>query len=55
MYRILVVEDEASIREFIVVNLERAGYEVYQAETGEAALRIFTEEEWILCCPVLMG
>ena len=45
MSRILVVEDEASIREFVVINLKRAGYEVREAETGEAALRIFTEEQ----------
>lgn len=40
-----MVEDEASIREFVVINLKRAGYEVREAETGEAALRIFTEEQ----------
>lgn len=44
MYRILVVEDEASIRDFVVFNLKKAGYEVREAETGEAALRIFMED-----------
>ena len=38
MNKVLVLEDEASIREFIVINLERAGYEVIEAETGEEAL-----------------
>ena len=28
-----------------MINLKRAGYEVREAETGEAALRIFTEEQ----------
>ena len=34
MKKVLVAEDEASIREFIVINLERAGYTVVQAEDG---------------------
>ncbi len=38
MKKVLVLEDEASIRGFIVINLERAGYEVIEAETGEEAL-----------------
>lgn len=36
--RILVVEDEESIRQFITLNLSAAGYEVGEAETGEMAL-----------------
>lgn len=38
MKKVLVLEDESSIRGFIVINLERAGYEVVEAETGEEAL-----------------
>ena len=38
MKKILVLEDEASIRGFIVINLRRAGYDVIEAETGEEAL-----------------
>ena len=38
MKRILVAEDEAAIREFIVINLQRGGYEVIEAESGEQAL-----------------
>lgn len=41
MKRILVVEDEANIREFVVINLYRAGYEVSEAASGEQALEIF--------------
>ena len=33
--RVLVLEDESSIRGFIVINLTRAGYEVIESETGE--------------------
>ena len=38
MKKILVLEDEASIRSFIVINLRRAGYDVIEAETGEEAM-----------------
>ena len=36
--KVLVLEDESSIRSFIVINLRRAGYEVVEAENGEEAL-----------------
>jgi DNA-binding response OmpR family regulator len=36
--KILVVEDEESIRRFITLNLSAVGYEVAEAETGEQAL-----------------
>ncbi|MBQ3533068.1 MAG: response regulator transcription factor [Oscillospiraceae bacterium] len=38
MKRVLVLEDESSIRSFIVINLRRAGYDVIEAESGEEAL-----------------
>ncbi|MDD4715272.1 MAG: response regulator transcription factor [Oscillospiraceae bacterium] len=38
MKKVLVLEDEASIRSFVVINLKRAGYEAVEAETGEEAL-----------------
>lgn len=40
MRKILVLEDNESIRGFVVINLQRAGYEVLEAETGEQALEI---------------
>ena len=42
--KVLVLEDESSIRSFIVINLTRAGYEVSEAETGEQALAILREQ-----------
>ena len=39
--RVMVVEDEASIRRFITLNLEMVGYEVAEAECGEDALALF--------------
>ncbi len=41
----LVAEDEESIREFIVINLTRSGYEVEQAENGAVALEKFMKNE----------
>ena len=38
MKKILVLEDEASIRSFVVINLKRAGYETIEAGDGEEAL-----------------
>ena len=38
MKKILVLEDEANIRSFVVLNLSRAGYEAIEAGTGEEAL-----------------
>ena len=43
MKKVLVLEDESSIRGFIVINLQRAGYEVIEAETGEEALSKLAE------------
>lgn len=37
-HKVLVLEDEDSIRSFVVINLERAGYEVIQACSGEEAI-----------------
>jgi len=44
MKRILVCEDEDAIRDFVVINLKRAGYDVYDVNCGEEALRVFDEE-----------
>ena len=43
MKKVLVLEDESSIRGFIVINLRRAGYEVVEAESGEEALEKLKE------------
>ena len=43
MKRVLIAEDERSIREMIVVNLKRNGYDVAEAENGEEALALYNE------------
>lgn len=45
MKRILVCEDEVSIREFVVINLRRSGYEVIEAGSGEEALEKYDRAE----------
>ena len=45
MRKILVAEDEQNIREFVVINLERAGYKTYEAETGDQALALYAQED----------
>lgn len=45
MKKILIAEDEASIREFIVINLKRSGYEVVEAQDGKEAVRKYDEAD----------
>ncbi len=45
MKKVLVAEDEESIREFIVINLTRSGYAVEQASNGVEALELFHRDE----------
>lgn len=40
---VLIAEDEASIRDFVVINLHRSGYEVIEAANGEEAIQKFDE------------
>ncbi|MBQ6755784.1 MAG: response regulator transcription factor [Oscillospiraceae bacterium] len=43
MKKILVLEDEQSIRSFVVINLKRSGYEPIEAATGAEALQKMKE------------
>lgn len=45
MKKILVAEDEQNIREFVVINLERAGYRTFEAENGDQALALYEQEQ----------
>ncbi len=45
MKRILVCEDEEAIREFVVINLKRAGYEVIDVSCGEEAVAVYQEQD----------
>lgn len=45
MKRILICEDEASIRDFVVLYMKRAGFSVLEAGSGEEALEKFSASE----------
>lgn len=44
MKKILIVEDEAAIREFEAINLKRVGYDTTEAGSGEEALEIYDSD-----------
>ena len=44
MKKILVAEDEQAIREFVVINLKRAGYDTLEAGSGDEALQVYERE-----------
>lgn len=46
MRKVLVLEDEEEIREFIMINLKRNGFEAVEAGTGEEALEIAKKEKF---------
>ena len=43
MKKVLILEDEVNIRSFVVINLQRAGFEVIEAGTGAEALQKIRE------------
>ncbi len=45
MKRILICEDEASIRDFVVLYMKRSGFTVLEAGSGEEALKKFAASE----------
>lgn len=53
MKKILVVEDESSIRELIVLNMEMAEYEVVEAASAEDALELFSAAPESFSCAIL--
>ncbi len=44
MTKILIVDDEANIRMLLKFNLEKAGYQVVEADNGKKALELVAEE-----------
>ena len=43
MKKVLILEDETNIRSFVVINLQRAGYQVIEAGTGQDALNLLQQ------------
>lgn len=46
--RILLVEDEENVAQFIELELKHEGYDVIRADNGETALTLFNERDWDL-------
>lgn len=42
--KVLILEDEESIRSFVVVNLKRSGFQVVETDNGDDALRILRSD-----------
>jgi DNA-binding response OmpR family regulator len=53
--RLLVVDDEADIREILRFNLENEGYRVDTADSAEEALRILSPGHRLILLDVMMG
>jgi len=45
MRRILVCEDEDAIRDFVIINLQRAGYQTVGVSSGESAVETFLQKD----------
>lgn len=46
--KILVIDDDASLRRVVEYNLQEAGYQVLSAASGEEGLRLFADEDPVL-------
>ena len=53
--KLLIVDDEAGIREILQFNLENAGYEVECAASAEEALEMLSSEYRLILLDVMMG
>ena len=53
MKNVLIAEDESSIRDFVVINLRRNGYEVIEATNGDEAIKKFDENSDIIDIVIL--
>ena len=43
--KVLILDDEDSIRQFMKINLEYQGYQTVEAASGEEALKVFEDED----------
>ena len=55
MDKLLIVDDEADIREILQFNLENEGYAIETAASGEEALEKLTPEHKLILLDVMMG
>lgn len=57
MRKILICEDEDAIRDFVVINLQRSGYDVAAASSGEEGLEMFEKNGGydVVLLDIMMG
>ena len=53
--KILIVDDEADIRDILQFNLENAGFEVECAASAEEALKVLSDSHSLILLDVMMG
>jgi len=53
--RILIVDDEADIRDILQFNLENAGFDVECAASAEEALKVLSDSHSLILLDVMMG
>jgi DNA-binding response OmpR family regulator len=53
--KILIVDDEADIREILQFNLENEGFEVETADSAETALKVLSKQFQLILLDVMMG
>lgn len=53
--KILIVDDEADIREILQFNLENAGFNVESASSAEEALEMLNQDHGLILLDVMMG
>lgn len=53
--KILIVDDEADIRDILQFNLENAGFDVECAASAEEALRVLSDSHSLILLDVMMG
>ena len=53
--KILIVDDEADIRDILQFNLENAGFEVECAASAEEALKVLSDSHILILLDVMMG
>lgn len=54
-HKILIVDDEADIREILQFNLENEGYDIDTASSAEEALTILSPDHQLILLDVMMG
>src|SRR5438132_14122056 len=52
--RVLIMDDEADIRKVVRMTLQKAGYEVLEAENGEKAIEVLSSGENRLLLDVII-